>query len=87
MQNISITQTAARIIVIFYINISEDIHIVDKNMKTCNSTLYMHGVCILASFTQLTLTLAALCLRIKHTYFDFENMPLESVMSLIEYPQ
>ena len=59
---------------------------VDKKIKNMQQHT-MYGVCILASFNQLTLTLAALCLRIKHTYFYSKNMPLEDAVILLEYPQ
>ncbi len=41
------------------------------------------GECLLMD----TLTLAPLCLKIEHVYSDAENVPLESAVILLEYPE
>ena len=69
-------------------NISTAIHIVEKTQKNIQQhTRNVRCVHFGEHLPMDTLTLAPLYRRIEHIYSDAENVPLESAVILLEYPE
>ncbi len=76
------------ILLILCVNISTTIHMIEKTQKNMHQqTMNMWCVHFGKHLPMDTLTLAPLCLRIEHIYSDAENMPLETSVILLEYPE